>query len=155
MVFSGGRVELRAYAARHSLDVRLDRLDMLGDVIDAANTPRNVVIGVGSPRFELLDRQGAEMEVLSEAVKSARARAHAMAEAAGQRLGEVVQLQHGPISAAFPPPAPVVRSNAGVAGRGGGGAAAAPPPPAPDTSISPGEIEFRAQVTLTMALVRR
>ena len=131
MVYSGGRGEVRGYVVRHSLDVRVDKLDQLGDVIDSANTPRNVVIHVGSPRFELLDRDAAEVEALASAVKAARARAEAMAAAAGSALGDVVQLQQGPIAVAFPPPAPVYRSQVGAGGRGGAAADAPPPPVAP------------------------
>jgi hypothetical protein len=43
--------------AEEAIDVRVDDLDKLANVIDAAKSPKNVIITVSNPRFELKARK--------------------------------------------------------------------------------------------------
>jgi len=153
--YSGGRPSVRNYVVRNQIEVRLDDLDKLADVIDAANLPKNIAVTIGSPRYELKDREAAEIEALRLAVQSAMARARALATGAGQTLGPVQRIQQGSVGLITPPPP--YRATMGIAGiaRGGGGAADATPAPAPvipETPITPGDLEIRASVTVTVAI---
>src|SRR5580765_7845084 len=102
MEYSGGKPSVKNYVVRNQIDVRVDDLDKLADVIDAANSPKNVIITVGNPRFELKAREAAELEAVTAAVRTARARAQAMATGAGQTLGPVLKIQQGQVYVTSP-----------------------------------------------------
>ena len=146
-----GSPTVRRYVVRNQIEVRVDDLDRLAEVIDAANSPKNVAITIGSPRFDLKNREAAELEAAASAVKAAMARAQAVAAGAGQALGALVRIQQGSIHVSVPGPPPAPRTFSG-AGRGGG-AADAIGEAAIETPITPGELEIRAQVTVSVALV--
>lgn len=152
--YSGGRPSVRNYVVRNQVEVRLDDLDKLADVIDAANMPKNVAVTIGSPRYELKDREAAEIEAMRLAVQSAMARARALAAGAGQTLGPVQRIQQGSVGFVAPPQP--YRATTGIAllSRGGGAADAAPveAPPVPETPITPGDLEIRATVSVTVAI---
>jgi len=136
---SNGRQIFRDYLARNVIEVRVDDLARLADVIDAAGS--SGAASVSSLRFDLKDRGAVELDALGRAVRDARDRAQAMAVAAGRALGAIVRLQEQRSSSA----SPVFRAAGAAGGRGGGGGFV-------QTPIEPGEIEVRAQVTLTMAV---
>jgi uncharacterized protein YggE len=79
MTYASGKLSVRNYVVRNQIEIRIDDLDKLADVIDAANSPKNVAIAVGNPRFELKAREAAELDAVAAAVKAAKARAVAMA----------------------------------------------------------------------------
>jgi uncharacterized protein YggE len=151
MQYGPGRPSVRQYVVRHQIEVRVDDLDNLADIIAAANAPKNVVINIGTPRFELKDREGVELEAVSAAVKAAMARARAMAAGAGQQIGPTIRIQQNTVSVAVPaapaPPRPV-----GAAARGGGAWADAQGLAVAETPIAPGELEVRASVTVTIGI---
>ncbi len=133
--FTNNRRVLRDYVARNAIEVRVDDLSRLGEVLDLATSAG--ATSVGDIRFDLKDRQAAERQALGEAVADARARAEAMASAAGRSILGVWRLSEE--GTAVPPvPRPMVaRAMA---------AEAAPTP------VVAGEIEIRARVTLTVLL---
>ncbi len=146
MDYSGGRPSVRNYVVSNQIEVRVDDLDKLGDVIDAANSPKNVVITIGSPRYDLKNREAAELEASSLAVKSAMARARALAAGAGQTLGPVLKIQQGTIGHGPAAAADVQDAERRLTGGRGGGAETI------ETPITPGELEIRAAVTLTVVI---
>lgn len=148
--YSGGRPSVRNYVVRNQVEIRIDEIDKLADVIDAANLPKNIAVTIGSPRYELKDREGAELEATRLAVQNAMARARALAAGAGQTLGPVQRIEQGSVHLVMPQP--MFRTQMGVAGiaRGGGGTMAEPAPP--ETPITPGDLEVRANVTVTVAI---
>jgi len=155
MTYSSGKLSVRNYVVRNQIEIRIDDLDRLADVIDAANSPKNVAIAVGNPRFELKAREAAELDAVAAAVKAAQARAVAMATGAGQTLGPVLKIQQGQVYTTTPGPA--VRAGAQpFAGRGGAGGGVADRTnegaDTVETPITPGEMEIHAQVTLTIAI---
>jgi uncharacterized protein YggE len=149
--YSGGRPSVRNYVVRNQIELRIDEIDKLADVIDAANLPKNIAVTIGSPRYELKDREGAELEATRLAVQNAMARAKALAAGAGQTLGPVQRIEQGSVHVVMPQP--MFRTQMAVAGgmaRGGGATMAEPAPP--ETPITPGDIEVRANVTVTVVI---
>lgn len=150
--YSGGRPNVRNYVVRNQIEIRIDEIDKLADVIDAANMPKNIAVTIGSPRYELKDRDGAELEATRLAVQNAMARAKALAAGAGQTLGPVQRIEQGSVHLVMPQA--MYRTQMGIAGAaraGAGGATMAEPAP-PETPITPGDLEIRANVTVTVAI---
>ncbi len=132
-----GRQRLRGYLARNSVEVRVDDIGRVGEVLDVA--VGSGATSVGGVRFDLKDRGGAEREALRLAVEDARARAEAAASGAGMKVERVVRIEEHR-SGGGGPPRPMMMAMRD------GAAEAAPPP------IEPGELDIRAQVTLTAAI---
>jgi hypothetical protein len=148
--YSGGRPSVRNYVVRNQIEIRIDEIDKLADAIDAANMPKNIAVTIGSPRYELKDREGAELEATRLAVQNAMARAKALAAGAGLTLGPVQRIEQGSVHMVMPQP--MYRAQMGVASaRGAGGSTMAEPAP-PETPITPGDLEVRANVTVTVAI---
>lgn len=137
MDWNNGRGTVKGYLVRNQIDVRVDNLDRLGDVIDAANATKTTTLTISGPRFALKDQQAAETEALRLAVEAAMTRAQAMASGAKRSLGEIVRIEE-PGASRPPSPQPLMRM-----------AAAAEPA---QTPITPGDIEVRVEVTVTVAL---
>ena len=134
--FAGNRRVLRDYLARNAIEVRLDDLNRVGEIVDLATA--SGATSIGDVRFDLKDRRAAEREALGMAVADARARAEAIAAAAGRSIFTIWRIVE---EGAMPPPGPrpmVMRAES---------AAVAPTP------ISAGDIEIHARVTL-MALLK-
>jgi hypothetical protein len=78
------------YSARNSVSVRIRDLNRAGAILDAASRAgANEVYG---PNLGRSDREGLEARALKDAVANARARAEALAEAAGVSLGDVTAI---------------------------------------------------------------
>jgi uncharacterized protein YggE len=139
--WTNGRATITGYVAHNQIEVRVDDLDKLPDVLDAANTPKNVSLTVDEPRFDLKDRETVEREVLVSAVENAMARARAMAQGAKVTLGAIqsIENQSPPSETA---PTPMIRTMAPIGGGGG----------APATPVTPGQIEIHARVLVTIAI---
>ncbi len=134
--YANGRQTLRGYAARNSVEVRVDDLARLGEIMDAAVA--SGATSVAGVRFDLRDRTAAERDALKQAVADAKARADAAASGAGMRVDRVLRIEEQR-SGPMPPPRPLV-----MAMRAEGAEATTP--------IAPGELEIRSQVTLTAAI---
>lgn len=135
--YANGRQTLRGYVARNSIEVRIDEIARIGDVLGAA--VGSGATTVGALRFGLRDRGAAEREALRLAVGDARARADAAASGAGLQILRVQRIEEQR-SGGPEPPRPMMRQMAMETAD-----AAAPP-------ISPGTIEIRSVVTLTVAV---
>ena len=134
MEFTGGRSRVRGYIARNQIEVRVDNLDRLGAVIDAAGS--SGATSMAGLRFDLKDRSGIEREALRLAVQDAMGRAKAIAAGAGATLGAIVRIEeHADESR----PVPIMAMRAEAAA-------------APQTPITPGEIEIAGTVTLRIAI---
>lgn len=138
--WNNGRSTIKGYIARNDIEVRVDAIDRVGAVIDAVNAARGTTVSVTGPRFALKDQASAEAEALRLAVTSALARAQAMATGAHRTLGVVLRIERqdngGPIR-----PEPAFMRVAGVA-----------PAAQAETPIVAGDIEVRAQVSVTIEL---
>jgi uncharacterized protein YggE len=136
MEYSGGRSRVRGYIARNSIEVRVDDLQKLSTVIDAAG--QSGATNMSGLRFDLKDRANVEREALRLAVQDAMARARAIAAGANAQIGAIVRIdEQGGFE---PPPMPMYRTQTLAVEA------------APQTPITPGEVEIRAQVTLTVAV---
>jgi uncharacterized protein YggE len=134
MEYSGGSTRLKGYIARNQIEVRVDALEKLGEVLDAAGG--SGATSIAGLRFDVKGRDAIEREALKSAVQDAMARATAMAAGAGRTLGAIMRLEEQREMSVTPMPY-VMRSAA---------------PAAVETPISPGEIEIKARVTLTVSI---
>jgi hypothetical protein len=134
--FVNNRRVSRGYVARNTIEVRVDAIDRVGELLELA--VGSGATSVGGIRFDLKDRAKLEREALRLAVADARARADAAASGAGRNIDRVLRIEeHGVAS----PPVVMARTFAVKE------AAQADAPP-----IAAGQIELRAQVTLTAVL---
>jgi hypothetical protein len=136
--YANGRQTLRNYVARNMVEVRIDDIARAGDVLDAAvGSGATSVSGI---RFGLKDRAAAEREALRLAVADARARANAAASGAGVRVDRVIRIEEQRVTIPEPRPMSMTRTMTMQADAA--------------TPITPGELEIRATVTMTSAVVR-
>jgi uncharacterized protein len=133
--YVNGRQTFRTYLARNTVEVRLDDIDRVGVVIDAAAAGgATTITGI---RFDVRDRAALERDALRQAVADARARAEAAAAGAGATIDRIVRIEEG---GALEPPRPMMRMAAQAAERD------------VSTPVEPSTIEIRARVTLTVSI---
>jgi hypothetical protein len=133
---TGKRVS-KGFLARNSIEVRVDDLERIGEIIDVATAAG--ANSVGGVRFDVKDRTSLERDALSRATADARSRADAIAAGGGVRVGRLLRIEERGGFVPPPQPGPFL-------------AKAAMDEAAPQTPILPGEIEVRAEVSLTAAL---
>ncbi len=133
--YDKGKQTPRDYVARHTIEVRVDDVARLGDVIGKAVD--SGAAGVAGIQFDVKARESVEREALRKAVEDARARADAAAAGAGTTVGGIVRLEEQRQQVEGPRPF-MARNMAAEA--------------ATATPIATGEIEIRANVTLTSSL---
>jgi uncharacterized protein len=136
--YNDGRSILRGYVVRNQIEVRVDDLDGLPRVLDAVNVSKNVALSIDGPRFDLKNEQAARNDALRAAVEDALGRAKALAAGGSLSLGPILRLEEHNIGPRPPQPMPYAMR-----------AAAAQEVATP---VTPGEIEVRALVTLTIAI---
>ena len=96
----GREPRISGYQASYVVSVRLEKLDLVGRVIDAALAAgANQLQGVS---FGLRDDRAAQTRALEQAVREAREKAQAIAGALGVRLGEVLEASEGTFSVVTP-----------------------------------------------------
>jgi uncharacterized protein YggE len=133
--YANGRQTFRNYVARNTVEVRLDDIDRVGVVIDAAAAGgATTITGV---RFDVRNRAALERDALRQAVADARARAEAAAAGAGGTVDRILRIEE---DGTPEPPRPMMRMAAQSIER--------------DTStpVEPATIEIHARVTLTVSL---
>jgi uncharacterized protein len=132
--YANGRQTFRNYLARNTVEVRLDDIDRVGLVIDAAAAGgATTITGV---RFDVRNRAALERDALRQAVADARARAEAAAAGAGANIDRIVRIEE---EAHFEPPRPMMRM-ATAAGD------------AASTPVEPSTIEIQSRVLLTVSI---
>lgn len=134
--FTNGRRIPRGYVARNAVEARVDALESLGELLDAV--VQAGATSISGVRFDLRDRAGAEREALRLAVADARARAEAAAAGVGRTIDRVLRIDD--TRRDVPRPVPM-----GMMAREVAQADVATP-------IEAGEIEIRAQATLTVSI---
>lgn len=124
--------EIVGYTASNTVSARIRDLDRSGAVIDAAvGAGANQVMG---PALTRSDRNDLYRDALRAAFANARAKAQALAAAAGVTLGRATNL----VESGGPVPLPIAES-----ARAGAPA---------DTPVEPGTQELQATVTVTFAI---
>src|SRR5918996_533488 len=102
--YANGRQTFRNYVARNTVEVRLDDIDRVGVIIDAAGAGgATTIAGI---RFDVRNRAALERDALRQAVADARARADAAAAGAGATIDRVVRVEEEPH---YQPPRPMMR----------------------------------------------
>jgi len=133
--FVNNRRVSRGYVARNSVDVRVDEVARIGELLELA--VGSGATSVGGLRFDLKDRGKLEREALRLATADARARAEAAAAGANRTIDRIVRIEAqnvgGPIELQRTLMAKTAQADAAPA-------------------ISLGQMEIRAQVTLTASL---
>jgi hypothetical protein len=133
--YANGRQTFRTYLARNTVEVRLDDIDRVGVVIDAAATGgATTITGI---RFDVRNRAALERDALRQAVSDARARADAAAAGAGAAIDRILRIEE---EANFEAPRPMMRMAAQAIERDA------------TTPVEPATIEVQARVTLTVSL---
>ena len=143
MEWYGTRNKIREYAAHHQIEVRVDNIDQVSDVIDAATSVKTSLIltaSISSVRFDLKNPEKTEQEAISAAVKDAMARAQAIAAGLSRALGPVIRVEDQRVEQ-------IPRIPYTMATRAAVSAAQAP-----GTPIEPNEIEVRAVVSLSVRI---
>jgi len=133
--FVNNRRVSRGYVARNTIEVRVDAIERVGELLEIAVA--SGATAVGGIRFDVKDPGRLEREALRLAIADARAKAEASAAAAGGAIARIARIEEqGVVSR---PPVPVLAAREALQ------ASDAPP-------IAAGQLEFRAQVTLTAEL---
>jgi len=135
MEYTGGAPRLKGYVVHNQVEVRVDSLDKIGSVLDAAGA--SGATSISGLRFDLKDRSGAEREALQLAVKDAMARAEAIAAGAGRSLGQIMRIDEQRMSGPIDVIRPMMEQRAARVA---------------ETPVTPGETEIRASVALTVAI---
>ncbi|MEJ2504097.1 MAG: SIMPL domain-containing protein [Gemmatimonadota bacterium] len=131
-----GEPRIVGYTAVNQVQVRIDDLDRVGPVVDAAvGAGANQVTGID---FELSDPSEAYHEALRTAIDRARDEAGVAADALGETLGPPLQVSTGGLQ--VPTPTPRYRMEALSMA-----ADAAPP-------VEAGELQVQAHVTIVFLL---
>lgn len=86
----GGRPTVTGYAARNEVVVEVRDLARIGGLIDAALAQG--ATNVSGPQYSLANPDSARREALDSAVKKALADARVMAQAAGLRVGRLLEM---------------------------------------------------------------
>lgn len=132
--FVDGRRVSRGYVARNTVEVRVDDITRVGELLEVAVS--SGATSVSGVRFDVKDRAKLEAEALRLAVTEARGKVDAMAAAAGVTIERILRIDE---MSAAPRPVPVMAMARAAE------ASDAPP-------IAPGEMEIRANVTLTAVI---
>lgn len=132
--YANGRQTFRSYLVRNTVEVRLDDMDRVGMVIDAA--AGGGATSIGGIRFDVRNRDELERDALRQAVADARARAEAAATGAGRQINSVVRIEEAGVPEY---PRPMMRM-------------AAAADQAVSTPVAPSTIEIQSRVTLTASL---
>lgn len=125
-----------AYRASNMVTVRLDKLSVVGQVIDAGL--KAGANQLDSLQFELRDELPARRQALAQAVLQAREKARAIAEALEVRLVKVLEVQEGGLVVR-----PFYEQRAVMAAGEAG------------TPVSPGQVNITATVTLRYQIQER
>jgi uncharacterized protein YggE len=134
--YANGRQTFRNYLARNTVEVRLDDIDRVGLVIDAAAAGgATTITGI---RFDVRNRAALERDALRQAVADARARADAAAAGAGATIDRVVRVEE---EGHVEPPRPMMRM-----------AAQAAVAADVSTPVEPATIEVQSRVTMTVSI---
>lgn len=133
--FVNNRRISRGFVARNTIEIRVDAVERLGELLEIA--VESGATSVGGIRFDLRDRARLEREALRLATADARARAEAAASGIGRTIARVVRVEEQGVPVRPPVPYVAMRE-------------AAQTSDAP--VIAAGQMELRAQVTLTAEL---
>lgn len=126
-----GETTVTTYQVQNRIEITTKNLDQVGKIVDAAvKAGANQVQGI---RFDLADKQELQLKALANAVKQAHTKAETMAEAAGVVIGGLVTMNedYGTYAPMYDTMVMRAQSVGNV-----------------ETSITPGDVEVSARVTM-------
>ena len=138
--FINGKRVARGYLARNSIEIRVDDVTRVGELLEIV--VKQGATSVSNLRFDLKDQGKLEREAVRLAVSNARLKAEAAAAGAGRSLDRLVRIEEAGIPG---PPVPMPQFRAALAVQAADAGGTAPP-------VAAGQIEVRAQVTVTFGL---
>lgn len=128
---SDQEVTVTTYNVQNRIEITTKNLEQVGKIVDAAvKAGANQVQGI---RFDIADKQELQLQALRNAVKQAHTKAEVMAEAAGVVIGGLVTMNEDYGTYAPMYDSMVMRAQA---------------PGYAETSITPGDVEISARVTV-------
>jgi len=131
-----GQAKIVGYTASHTVTVTYRDLDALGKMLDAVSAAgANSVNGI---QFGTEKAEEYELQAIEKAMANAKAKADAIAKAAGRSVTDVLHVSHNGASGEYPP---IVYNKATV-----GISAAAD---SVTTPVQPGELEITTTVSVT------
>lgn len=133
--YANGKQTLRGYVARNTIEVRVDEIEKVGEIVDAA--VGSGATSVSNIRFDLKNREATERKALAQAVADARGRAEALAQAATRGIDRILRIEDHSETGG-PPPRPMMMMRQAAADA--------------STPVTPGQLEIRARVTLIVKL---
>ena len=145
--YVNGRQNMKGFLVSNQVQVRIDDVSKVAEVLDAVGSlslPASSRVTIAGLRFDLKNRASIERDALKGAVEDAMARAKSMASGAGLGLGRTLRIEEasGQVMPKYNEAVMMSRAS-----RGGGAADI-------ETPIEPSDIEIRAQVTLTIEIVK-
>jgi uncharacterized protein YggE len=136
MEYTNNSPRVRGYVARNQVEVRVDDLEKLPAIIDMSTAGGATT--VAGLRFDLKNRAEAEREALRLAVEDAMGRAEAIARGARRSVGAIIRIIE---QRSFASPIRNMAFDGMMAQK-----------VAEPTPIVPGDIEIRAQVSLSVGI---
>lgn len=138
---NGGKRVFLGYTVQHGLTVKLEKLDRLGNLLDALVGKGSEDSGVqlNNVNFQSSKRKAIEIQALEEAMKNAHGRAEALAGFAKRSLKGVLRISDSQLSVR-----PVTYAKKGMMMEMAAEAGS--------TQVSPGEISVSAQVAVEYQL---
>ena len=135
--YANGRQTLRGYQVNADVQAKLKPVEQANKALDVAT--QNGATNVGGVQFTLDDQKRKELEneARKEAIKIAKEKAKSLAEAAGIKLGKIIDVQEA--AGGYARPAQMALKSEGM----GGDTANAP------TELNPGENKVSITVTLS------
>jgi uncharacterized protein YggE len=130
---------LLGYQVTNTVTAKVRQVDSAGSVIDAVVAAGGDLTIVNSIGFTVDDPTSYQAQAREKAVANAQAKAKQLADAAGVTLGKPTYITESSYV-----PTPIYRNAAMDA--------AGAPVPAPETSISPGEMDITANVQIAYAI---
>jgi uncharacterized protein YggE len=126
------KASIAGYQVRNTLEIRTSQLELVGEIIDtASHAGSNYIQQI---LFSLQDEEEAKIEAITKAFNQARKYAQALAEGAGIRLGNIIDLS---ITHSY-----ALRKSINAYQLTG----------TAETPISPGDVEVSASISLTFAI---
>ncbi len=123
------------FIASQSITIKTKLVDKIGAAIAAATDAG--ATDVSGPQFSLSDSNAASLDAIDKAMSDAKARAEAVAKAAGRTLGPVVSVTEAGTSQVSPFASRAVATDAG--------GSAVPP-------VEPGQVDSSTQLTVVFSL---
>jgi len=128
---------IAAYSVSNSIHIQSKKIDIVGKIIDEANSAG--ANSIGSISFSLSDAQPFRKEAIDAATRRAIENANNLAASAGVKLGRILNIQLD--AAEIHPPQPVMYRSMAMA------ESAAPP-------ITAGDVPISATVTVTYEILK-